>query len=108
MIKMLKINLEYKKGILFVRLKGNLNANTASKFLEYTIPIIKDYKIKYLVYNLKELGCLDNYGEDALLDSGEEIKSNNGRVLIVNNNINTTLGFDKLSNELVALDLLTA
>jgi len=39
---MLKINLEYRKGILFVRLKGNLNANTSKKFLEYAIPIIKD------------------------------------------------------------------
>ena len=43
---MLKINMEYRKGILFVRLKGNLNANTAPRFEEYAIPIIKDYGIK--------------------------------------------------------------
>ena len=49
-IKMLKINLEYRKGILFVRLKGNLNKNTAPKFMEYTLPIIEDYGIKYMVY----------------------------------------------------------
>lgn len=103
---MLKIKLEYKQGILFVKLKGNLNANTAPRFLEYTIPIIKDYKIKYMVYNLKDLVSLDNKGEDALLNSGDYVKRNLGKVLIVNNNINTSLRFDKVSNELVALDLL--
>lgn len=103
---MLKINLEYKKGILFIRLKGNLNAVTAPRFLEYTTPIIKDYGIKYMVYNLSELVGLDNSGEDALFGCGKSVKSNNGKVLIVNNKINTSLNFDNVSNELVALDLL--
>lgn len=103
---MLKINMEYRKGILFIRLKGNLNAFTAPKFIEYAIPIIKDYGIKYVVYNLSELVCLDKCGEDALVLGGEEIKENNGKVLIVNNSINSTLEYDKISSELVALDLL--
>ena len=103
---MLKINMEYRKGILFVRLKGNLNANTAPRFEEYAIPIIKDYGIKYMVYNLSELVSIDNHGEDALLEGSKWVKTNDGKVLLVNNNINTQLNFDKISNELVALDLL--
>lgn len=103
---MLKINLEYRKGILFVRLKGNLNANTAPRFEEYTIPIIKDYGIKYMVYNLDELVSIDNVGEDALLTGGKCVKTNDGKVLLINNRVNTQLKFDKISNELVALDLL--
>lgn len=103
---MLKINMEYRKGILFVRLKGNLNANTAPKFEEYALPIIKDYGIKYIVYNLSELVCLDSRGEKALIKGGDEAKINDGKVLIVNNNINSCLEYDKISNELVALDLL--
>lgn len=91
---------------MFIRLKGNLNANTANKFQEYTVPIIKDYGIKYMVYNLDELRELDNVGEDALLEGGKWVKTNHGKVLIVNNKINSTLSFDKVSNELVALDLL--
>lgn len=102
---MLKINLEYRKGILFVRLKGNLNANTSKKFLEYAIPIIKDYCIRYVVYNLGELVSLDEAGEKALATAGEEAKvNNNGKVLIVNNKINSCLDYDNVSNELVALD----
>lgn len=103
---MLKINMEYRKGILFVRLKGNLNANTAPKFLEYAVPIIKNYGIRYVVYNLSELVSLDKDGENALKQGGSEAKINDGRVLIVNNKINTCLDYDNVSNELVALDLL--
>ena len=98
--------MEYRKGILFVRLKGNLNANTAPKFEEYAIPIIKDYGIKYVVYNLSELMSLDSYGELALIKGGDEAKENDGKVLIVNNRINSNLDYDNVSNELVALDLL--
>ena len=103
---MLRINMEYRKGILFVRLKGNLNANTAPKFEEYAIPIIKDYGIRYIVYNLSELNCLDSYGESALVKGGNEAKGNDGKVLIVNNRVNSILDYDNVSNELVALDLL--
>ena len=98
--------MEYKKGVLFIRLKGNLNARTASKFEEYTFPIIDNYGVRYMVYNLSELVCLDNFGESALLSSGTKVKNNDGKVLIINNKINTTLNFDNISNELVALDLL--
>lgn len=98
--------MEYRKGILFVRLKGNLNANTAPKFLEYAVPIIKNYGIRYVVYNLSELVSLDKVGETALMEGGNEAKINDGRVLIVNNKINTCLDYDNVSNELVALDLL--
>lgn len=105
-IKMLKINLEYRKGILFVRLKGNLNKNTASKFMEYTLPIIEDYGIKYMVYNLEGLSSIDSVGENALLSGGKSVKENDGRVLLINNKVNTCLRFDKITDELVALDLL--
>ena len=98
--------MEYRKGILFVRLKGNLNANTAPKFEEYAIPIIKDYGIRYIVYNLSELNSLDARGENALIKGGNEAKGNDGKVLIVNNRVNSILDYDNVSNELVALDLL--
>lgn len=104
---MLKINLEYSKGILFVRLKGNLNANTTIRFKEYTFPIIKDYKVKYMIYNLSELVSIDSTGESALLEGIKCVNSNKGKVLLVNNSINTNLKLHKASNSLLALDLLT-
>lgn len=103
---MLKINMEYRKGILFVRLKGNLNASTAPKFMEYTLPIIKEYGIKYLVYNLNDLLSIDNIGENALLEGQNEISVNNGKVLLVNNNVNTSVKLENIKDELKALELL--
>ena len=105
MIIRLNINLEYKRRTLIERLKGNFNVNTAREFLVYAIHIIKDYGIRYVVYNLGELGSLVEAGEKALVTAGEEAKANNnGKVLIVNNKINSCLDYDNVSNELVALD----
>ena len=92
--------MEYKKHVLFLRLKGNLNSNTSSYFSEYTMPIIDEYNIKYLVINLNSINTIDNKGYLSLKNSIETVKSNKGKVLIIDNN---NYYFD---NELVALKLL--
>lgn len=105
---MLKINMEYRRGILFLRLRGNLNANTVSKFEEYTLPILKNYGIKYVVYNLNELKSIDKSGIESINKSKKLIANNKGKVLLVNNHNNDNqFDLHKISNELVALDLLT-
>ena len=103
---MLKINMEYRRGILFLRLKGNLNEFTSKKFEEYTFPVIKDYGIKYLVINLSELVSLDDYGKNSLEKSGLLIGNNDGRVLLINSKNNVNLNYESITDELVALDLL--
>lgn len=102
---MLKINLEYKKGILFVRLKGNLNQTTAPRFREYALPIINDYKIKYMIYNLNNLQNIDNVGKEVIKESSNCIKKHKGQVLVISSKDNN-LNLDNISNELVALELL--
>lgn len=104
---MLKINMEYRRGILFLRLRGNLNTNTVPKFEEYTLPILKNYGIKYVVYNLNELKYIDKSGIDSINKSKQLVANNKGKVLLVNNRNNTQFDLHKISNELVALDLLT-
>ena len=47
--------MEYKSGVLFVRLIGSLNKLTSNKLLETLIPIITRQGIRYLVYNFNEL-----------------------------------------------------
>ena len=63
---MLKINLEFRKGILFIRLKGNLNQLTYQSMKDYLIPIIKDNGIKYIVFNLAYLKSIDGYGKESI------------------------------------------
>lgn len=102
---MLKINLEYKRGILFIRLKGNLNETTAPRFRDYCLPIIHDYKIKYMVYNLNNLINLDSVGKEVIKESSKYIKNNRGQVLLINSKKHP-LDLDNISSELVALELL--
>lgn len=90
---MLKMDLEYNKGILFVRLKGILNKKNSYKIYNYLNPIIKKHQIEYLVYNLFYLEDIDDSGIDSIVNSKIEIKKNNGKILFceVNNKIKKKL-----------------
>ncbi len=79
---MLKIDSEYSKGILFVRLKGNLNRRTSFKLNNFLVPAILKHKIKYLVYNLYNLDNIDNIGLNALEKGSRAISANQGLSLI--------------------------
>ena len=79
---MLNMDLEYNKGILFVRLKGNLNRKSSYKLNNYLLPVLLKHKIKYLVYNLYELKEVDEAGIDAMLNTKCAIKSNKGKICL--------------------------
>ncbi|MBR1413173.1 MAG: STAS domain-containing protein [Bacilli bacterium] len=79
---MLKIDMEYTKGILFVRLDGNLDRKQCYKLNNYLVPVILKHKIKYLIYNMYSLKDIDSSGVDALINSKCAIKANKGRVLM--------------------------
>ncbi len=79
---MLNMDLEYNKGILFVRLKGNLNRKSSYKLNNYLLPVLLKHKIKYLVYNLYEREGVDESGIDAILNTKCAIKSNKGKICL--------------------------
>ena len=108
---MLKMDLEFNQGILFVRLRGKLNNKTTYKINNYLNPVLNKHKIKYVVYNMYFLEDIDNYGIDALLNSKKIIKNNKGKIRMceVNNNLKEKLKMTKISkikNELFAFNLL--
>ena len=72
---MLKIDMEYFKKVLFVRLKGNLNYKTCYKINNFLVPMIKKHHIKYLVYNLNDLKDIENIINSSIISS---FKLNNG------------------------------
>ena len=102
---MLKINMDYRNGILFVRLKGSLNSCTAYKLLDNLIPIITKQGIKNLVYNFSELVSIDEVGNKSLLMGYDAILDNNGSVLVVENRFNLKY-FKEIKNEVAALKIL--
>ena len=100
---MLKINMEYRKGILFVRLKGDLTRYTYQCLETYLIPVINEHGIKYVVYNLEALTLMDDYGKASLKKGVAAAKHNQGEGAICNAKPTLMEEFKVFDNELAAL-----
>lgn len=79
---MLKVDMEYDKGILYVRLSGILDRKASYKINNYIVPTVLKHKIKYLVFNLLELQDIDGSGMDSLLNTKCAIKTNRGKICL--------------------------
>ncbi len=77
---MLYMDLEYHKGVLFVRLDGNLTRKNVYKINNYLAPVILKHRIKYLVYNLFSLLQIDESGLDSMVRTKCAIKNNQGKL----------------------------
>lgn len=108
--------LEYRKGILFIRLIGKLTKET-SKDLEFKVNnIIKENQITNVVLNIEKMTDIDQKGIHILYYIYELSKNNKGRTLICNINDNQIkeklkknriLNYIKeISNELIAFQLI--
>lgn len=108
---MLKMDMEYNHGILFVRLNGYLNRMTSYKLNNYLVPVILKHKIKYLVYNCFLLDNLDEDGLDAMLNTKCAIRANKGKIFVCEtpqeyNKLLKRAGFKETSSELTALNII--
>ena len=108
---MLNMNIEYSKGVLFVRLSGKLDRTSSYKINNYLVPVILKQKIKYLVYNFDNLTDFDEDGKDALLNTQNAIQNNKGKLYLcdVKNSLIKKLNkihIKQTENELTALSLL--
>ncbi len=108
---MLKVDMEYDKGILYVRLKGVLDRKASYKINNYVVPVILKHKIKYLVFNLYDLLDIDEPGLDALLNTKCAIRTNKGKICLceVSNFLKDKMKRLRLkvaSNELAAYHLI--
>ncbi len=79
---MLYMDLEYHKGVLFVRLDGNLTRKNVYKINNYLTPVILKHRIKYLVYNLFSLLQIDESGIDCILRTKCAIRDNHGSIYV--------------------------
>ncbi len=78
----MRINIEYRNGILFVRLKGILTKKTVNKLNKKVTFIVSNNGIRNIVFNVSKLSKLDYKGIHSLLYNYELSKRNNGRVFI--------------------------
>lgn len=79
---MLNINLEFHKGILFIRLDGILDKNTVDKLEDEVTNLIKENGIRNTVFNISNLNFIDYDGINGLLNNYEICKLNNGKSLV--------------------------
>jgi anti-anti-sigma factor len=79
---MLDIDIEFRKGILFVRLGGRLDENSSLKLNKELIPIIKDNGIRYVVFNMEHLEYIDLEGIETLKYNYKVILENKGQTLV--------------------------
>ncbi len=65
---MLTINFEFRKGIFFIRLIGNLNKNSYKQNEKYLKELITNNKFKYIVVNTNYLNHVDIDGLNYIID----------------------------------------
>ena len=81
---MLEINMEFRKGILFIRLIGELNFKTAQKLENEVTELVYENGIRNLVFNLEEVTNIDMKGINALMKNYEFCRKNDGKTLVCN------------------------
>ncbi len=79
---MLEMNMEFRKGILFVRLRGSLNRTTSCKLQEELERLIREKGIKYFAFNLEEVEDVSQEGIDIIRKDDQEIASFDGKLVL--------------------------
>lgn len=81
---MLNITFEFRKGILFVRLKGELSKKTTNILQTEVTDTILQNGIQNVVFNMEHLKSIDMKGMSSLLYHYEICKSRKGNCYICN------------------------
>lgn len=94
----MKIDMEYKKGVLFIRLKGIFNRVNALKFDEEVLPVVLRHGIRYVVLNLDEIETIDTSGIESLINLSDIVSKWDGKTSFcnLNNNIKSMIENSKV------------
>lgn len=100
---MLKINTEFRKGIMFVRVIGNLDKSNISN--------INYEDFKYIVINFDNLLSIDSYAVSYIINYNKKMIKEKGKLVICDkkNNFINRLFIDEIpiiDNEIKAFGLL--
>ena len=99
---MLNTNIEFRKGILFVRLDGVLDKYTMNE-LDDTYNLIIENKIKNIVFNINGVNKIDKFGVNKLFNIYKNINKDFNCYFIKNKLLNNVNIFD---NELKAMEVI--
>jgi len=79
---MLEIDLEFVRGMLFVRLDGVLDINTYTKLSDCLDKMIHEKGLKYFVVNLESLDYIDENGLQAIINRYFDVVLHDGKLVI--------------------------
>ena len=82
---MYKTNIEFKKGVLFIRMEGILDKKTSVKTRKEIIPIILKNGFRYVVLNLNSINYIDSYGIELLDEINNLVIKFNGKTTLIKN-----------------------
>lgn len=78
----MNIDLEYKKGILFLRLNGKLCKNTSNLLENYIKNMVEKVGIKYILLNFEKLDSIDSNGIMSIIETYNKYLKDNGKLMI--------------------------
>jgi len=108
---LIKFNLEYRKGILFVRIEKKINKKDFQLNKETLKKIIKNIGIKYIVINFNNIKKNDYFNIKFIINNYNLIKKNNGKLFLcgdIDNNLSNkffNLKINKIDSELEVFNL---
>ena len=79
---MLNIDLEYKRGILFLRLNGKLNKKTSCILGDAIKELVNRVGIKYLLINFEKLYEIDKEGISTIISSYNSYLKKSGKLMV--------------------------
>lgn len=97
---MLNVLMEFRKGILFVRLYGILDDNTMEKFKEEVKEVIVSSGIKYVVLNVENLNSVSSSGIKEIKQLRKILKKSKGEFFLFGGEIKELSKLVNLENEL--------
>jgi anti-anti-sigma factor len=105
-------NIDYKRGVLFIRINGVLVGNKIEKFESEVIPIILGLGSRYVTINVYELELIDSRGINSIIKLSNIVSRYDGKLAIceindsIKENFKNSDVFDycfKTKNELTSL-----
>lgn len=78
----MKVIFEFRKGLLFIRLKGIFNKETGEEFDKKLKDLIIEKGVKYFVINLEKLKYIDDDGFRILKERYKDLVIHNGKLII--------------------------
>lgn len=79
---MLEMNMEFRRGILFIRLNGILNAITSKELTEKINIFVKEKGVKYFTFNLEGLEQITKEGIETIKENYHQIVSFQGNLVL--------------------------